>query len=71
MIRFEHELQTAVQIDFWIDLNPVPIYQHLATELCSGDLESVSLRFGEIIIVNYKTGDRYSYHNQLGLFMQS
>ena len=71
VIRFEHELQTAVQIDFWIDLNPVPIYQHLATELCSGDLESVSLRFGEIIIVDYKTGERYSYHNQLGLFMQS
>ena len=57
--------------DFWFDLDSGEIYMQLAEELNIKNLNEVSMRFGELRLVDYdNTQWEYKYHPNLGVFRE-
>ena len=53
---------------FWFDLNPLNIYQHL-TQSFDMSLEEISKNFGEFRLTKYSDEqDTFLYHHNLGIF---
>lgn len=66
----DNDISKGARCQFWFDLSALNIYSRLATNF-NLDLKEVSMRFGEVRIVEYDTNQKeYNYHPNFGIYKE-